>query len=443
MMLLNLPNEVLAHILSYLQVPGAPWVASDAYIRSDVLQVEIVSLQMRELTEFAWHCMVNAKYNLSKKSYEALLRLGKRLNRTESEAKRKYFLPKKKSKRIIVFTHVGWKYLYFNKTRLQNHQWTLKKIPAHVIPFLKGFNTVERTAHPNHLFPTCVTSNDKYIVAGSGAYETFGDPTTFLVGFRRIHLWDKQNNPIASIDAHVAAVTNVAIHQKRNLLISSAKDGIVKLWNLDNYKLMHEYHQMAGLAALRHLQICDDVIVACTTTGNVMTLSTDVNAGSVLSDFNIGKNHGSIRSLHVNENIMCCSYDKQWSLWDLSQEKMLHEYKTDVRVYALHKRDNLVVVSTKTSIDTFDDRASVMKPMRTVKLKYLKSPPAIQLVFDDNKIVYSNSEGYVTVIDWNLLEPLNRIMKKKYVTRVRFSLSDNVLLTATSDKYVRVWDFNK
>ena len=75
--------------------------------------------------------------------------------------------------------------------------------------------------HQYHLFPTCIDFDDRVIVAGSGAYEMIGDPTTLMVGNRIVQVWDTTGNLIRSLPGHTAAVVGINLRTNHVLSLDS------------------------------------------------------------------------------------------------------------------------------------------------------------------------------------------------------------------------------
>eukprot|EP01130_Rhizamoeba_saxonica_P015610 TRINITY_DN7050_c0_g1_i1.p1 TRINITY_DN7050_c0_g1~~TRINITY_DN7050_c0_g1_i1.p1 ORF type:complete len:470 (-),score=75.02 TRINITY_DN7050_c0_g1_i1:355-1764(-) len=432
-----LPTELILYVFEFL-TPDS------------VVDVSLTCQFFNLVSESTWKSLCYKRYRYKKVDFNEMNQLYREQERKISPRLRKSksftnTLKKKLSKKRHIIssqfpcgdniTDISWKFLYYNKTKLKNCGWLTEAKPKMQFPFIMRGDPIPG-AYSYHLFPTVVAFQDDILIAGSGAYELSGDPTTLLIERRAIKAWSiKTGKYIYSSEGHQGAVTEIQFD--KNQYITSSRDTSMKLWNVDDGELLRTYYGHTRCVNSVHME--GNRIYSCSRDHTIKIW----NRGDteILGNIEFERD---IRCFAFDDsNNMMTSSNGKLGFYDIETLQAVAELEpTENSIQCMYTYKNDLIFGSNKNMFHLDlrSREIVRKFSRGHKKKGF-SANFRQVKFDDNKLVSVDFKGNLFSVDWNTGTVLSTLRMKRR-TCFDFKENENFLVTGTSDKLIRFWDFS-
>lgn len=386
---------------------------------------------------------------------------------------------------------------------VRTRNWLAPREPSWVTSFTPSKPVRDPTQdahtalHQYHLFPTCLVADDKIVVAGSGCYESVGDPTTLMIGSRLLQFFDVSTGEnILSVPAHATAILDVQLDEKyvyscsidrsialwdrntgsrvttlyghlkavyqiqlyENLIISAGKDRTIRFWDPSirdenaAYVLPHN-QQNAPPVSLTIGTGLDKLPLK-------PTPETNLRAGSRGLQSVILAHAHSVRRFAVTDGeIFSVSGRGHGCLWDMETRSLVNSFEVLDDALSLAALHNDVVITSSDGLQHFDTRMSCLKPVRECKegnsnggispsSSSSSSPTSSlhcggrQVSLDSVKMLFADSKGYLRIWDWNMFREVNHLRVAKHRCCYYYDVNEERLFTGGNDKFMKRFDFS-
>ncbi|OMJ79894.1 hypothetical protein SteCoe_19980 [Stentor coeruleus] len=280
---------------------------------------------------------------------------------------------------------------------------TLTKISKLIQNNLKGANThiIESEyglliqGHTSEINSLVISSDNKYLVSGSGSYLDNGSDNT-------IRIWNLlERRQELVFQGHTGPVKCVAITSDNKFVISGAEDSTLRIWNLNNKT------QEAIL-------------------------------------FNRKENIASIAISSDDTFIVCGSDNKSIIIWNL-----ITKTKYSIMLEGHFEKVNCVTITTDNEYVVFGSNKVRVLSLRTNQqvIKFKKNYYFINCVaiFKDNCFVASSdfNNSNPEIVIWDLNEEYQEAILQGHKTSIKsiaITKDDLVLVSISNDKIIIMWD---
>jgi WD40 repeat protein len=322
----------------------------------------------------------------------------------------------------------SWQCLYYNKTLIENENWSKKA--SLVLRIINDYEAV-----------TCLQFDDRWLITGGGIYDEIFDFSALLVD-KTIRLWDMKTGQLC----HVLYGHNDSISDLKfigNVLVSCSRDRRFKIWDIPD---PNDTHLIPFVRKSVHAHT-KSIYCLDFDGEKIVTGSKDetIKVWSATGKFQRAL-HGHQRDIftvqYLKGTIVSGGLDRNIKVWDV-------ETGDCVRSWSAHKHWVAVLRMNEKYIVSGGDKDVKMWDLRTGQLaKQFKghkchlSPGWITaLQFDENKIVTGSFDRTVKIWDMNTGKCFNTWhAHKDKVSCLQFDRTK--LITGSKDRTIKVWDFS-
>jgi len=385
-MLLSLPEEVLVHIFDYLN--------------------------LRDLPNLLLVC--KSLYRLSE----------------DDQLWKKFFMERYDGTNLSGYSEQGkLKYLFFNKSRIENQLWCGKKAPLTLFE-----NTV--------LEVTCLQFNSEYVFSGSGVSDVWDFDPTALMAAKTIQVHDiNSGKKLQTLTGHSDSITCLQCHDKT--IISGSKDSTIRIWNtLEGWNKGSSYQM--NILGSHNKPVCSLQWEGRTLiTGGrdkeikIWDLETKKCATSLF-------NKSVVYSLKFDGNTLATgSKDRKIRLWDLETGKQVRTlcHKAWVSCLQFLNHNRIVAGSGDGRVRVWDLRSS--QPVKDIKIdnSIFSLGWITCLACDENKVITGAANKLIKITDLITGKCINTLKGHvDAVTSVQFD--DSKIMSGSLDRTVKIWDFS-
>jgi len=336
---------------------------------------------------------------------------------------------------------VSWKFLYFNKTRIENISWLIKREPEWKTRFFRrdeGIGSPE-FAHKHHLFLTVIKKWGDYVICGSGVYEIAADPSTMLIGNRifcvfNVHIGDS----VRVLEGHAGAT--MSLDCLGDQFLSSGRFGTdnICLWDIETGERVRSYngHRRSVFKASFEFS---ERIVSCAKDSYVKIW--DVNSSAAISSVKFSR---PVRTFCTHDSSIYCGTDeKRVVLLNAITMQKLKKIAVPSNIVGMKVIGETAVFLGSSGAYQYDLRTlrQVRKFTRKPNgSKFSSSKSTRELYVDDEKLLMATTSGKLVVVDWNTGKSLASLSLGRQRLAFDFDPIDGLLVTGDAERTIKCWD---
>jgi WD40 repeat protein len=331
----------------------------------------------------------------------------------------------------------SWKYLYYNKTIIENENWAYDKIKPSMV-MANEFEAI-----------TCLQFDDRWIVAGGGIHDETFDLSSLFVD-KSIRVWNVQTGELLhTLYGHLESVNDVKF--EGNTIVSCSRDRRIKVWNVPDepeLEFNDEFQEERNNYLVKSWKGHSKSIYSLYYGKGIIVSGSKDQTVRIWSPH--GKHHRTLTG-HTKDvftvasdgdTIISGGLDKTMKIWDTERgvcKQTIVAHKGWVS--AVKFDDKYIVTGGDKYIKIWDMKTGQL--IRTLKGHTGHFPPGwiTTLQFDDNKIISGSFDRSVKIWDFNYGNCINTLSAHKdKVTALQFD--NEKLITGAKDRTVKVWDFS-
>ena len=222
---------------------------------------------------------------------------------------------------------------------------------------------------------------------------------------------DDENKPLLQVETHDNSITAGAINQKRKLALTAGPSLIIKLWDLSNGKLIHEFkghhREVTKLAFIPNSSLAASISL------DESVRIWDLKQGELIKTLRGGRQIQKLTSIKISADgklALVGERDGKARLWDLQEFKEVHSYIKSTGVSGWKQ----------------------------------SSLPATAVDFSPNQkeILSAGYSGRINV--WERISGKERSYRqshKKTITSLVVQVDESYVISASLDRAIHFWDF--
>lgn len=246
-----------------------------------------------------------------------------------------------------------------------------------------------------------------------------------------------QSQNKCQFQGHFSSINSVDIHSDSQTFISTSNDNSIKLWNIDNGKLIRTFRNVGNIG-----KISQDgkSFISADKDNNIRLWN--ISTGKLIRIFD--KNTESISYLDIspdNKIVISGSWDNNIQLWDISTGKLIRRlrgHSDSINAAIVTPDGNTVISSSYDGIKIWDIKTASL--IRTIK-GHSKVVSSLAITQDGQTLFSGGEDGNIKL--WNIKTGKEIRTLKEHSGRVEslvISSDGSTLISGAGDNTIKLWD---
>lgn len=337
----------------------------------------------------------------------------------------------KSKMRDIVLPYYFWKFAYFHTSLLLNIKYLSDISPQCSINYNEIIpdSPFIYTLYPSHIY---FDSNDIYI----GSRCSYADPTSHLSHSGIITVLDYKTKKLKKvITAHYGEISAIRVNEK--YIASVVDEGVIHLWDRRTYTRARSFEYNSKVIAI---DINEHFVICCSKDKRLEVLETSENYHDQRIVCSIPINQYTYTLSYSNQRFATESKKTNVDFYDFETFHLFHKYDIDKPIRRVLLQDNECLIGCKSLLQLYDLRSG---PINSIDLNSIT--PRL-FMFDDYRIILSDSDSYLHFIDKRMLRFISKHdPHKRKSSFIRFHYDSNLdqIATCGDDRRIHIFDYSE